>query len=117
MMLLLHHLRPFNTYSSPSRVMVSCILVASDDATCGSVIAYVERISPASNGRNHWSCCSREPKRASTSMLPRSGAEQLNTSNDQRSEEHTSELQSRRELVCRLLLEKKKTHLTVFSSN
>src|SRR5690349_23484794 len=29
-----------------------------------------------------------------------------------RSEEHTSELQSRRELVCRLLLEKKKPHLT-----
>ena len=29
-----------------------------------------------------------------------------------RSEEHTSELQSRRNLVCRLLLEKKNTHLT-----
>src|SRR5438874_5288447 len=28
-----------------------------------------------------------------------------------RSEEHTSELQSRRDLVCRLLLEKKKTYL------
>src|SRR5690349_23566780 len=28
----------------------------------------------------------------------------------ERSEEHTSELQSRRDLVCRLLLEKKKTH-------
>src|SRR5438874_8737772 len=28
---------------------------------------------------------------------------------DHRSEEHTSELQSRRDLVCRLLLEKKKT--------
>src|SRR5438874_10693523 len=28
-----------------------------------------------------------------------------------RSEEHTSELQSRRELVCRLLLEKKKTRV------
>src|SRR5215831_12148746 len=28
-----------------------------------------------------------------------------------RSEEHTSELQSLRHLVCRLLLEKKKTHL------
>src|SRR5438874_6554396 len=27
-----------------------------------------------------------------------------------RSEEHTSELQSRRDLVCRLLLEKKKSH-------
>src|SRR5690625_6792378 len=32
----------------------------------------------------------------------------LNTFNDQRSEEHTSELQSRGHLVCRLLLEKKK---------
>src|SRR5438874_9207130 len=29
-----------------------------------------------------------------------------------RSEEHTSELQSRRDLVCRLLLEKKKSQLT-----
>src|SRR5690349_22382631 len=29
-----------------------------------------------------------------------------------RSEEHTSELQSRRDLVCRLLLEKKKKHAT-----
>src|SRR3712207_8080211 len=31
---------------------------------------------------------------------------------EDRSEEHTSELQSRQYLVCRLLLEKKKTHLT-----
>src|SRR3712207_7640815 len=31
---------------------------------------------------------------------------------DLRSEEHTSELQSRQYLVCRLLLEKKKTHPT-----
>src|SRR5690349_22536142 len=30
-----------------------------------------------------------------------------------RSEEHTSELQSRRELVCRLLLEKKKTYNSI----
>src|SRR5690349_22826780 len=30
-----------------------------------------------------------------------------------RSEEHTSELQSRREIVCRLLLEKKKTTMTM----
>src|SRR5438874_5317659 len=29
---------------------------------------------------------------------------------ERRSEEHTSELQSRRDLVCRLLLEKKKIH-------
>src|SRR5699024_11922848 len=30
-----------------------------------------------------------------------------------RSEEHTSELQSRFDLVCRLLLEKKKTHIPI----
>src|SRR3712207_8412248 len=30
-----------------------------------------------------------------------------------RSEEHTSELQSRQSLVCRLLLEKKKTNITL----
>src|SRR5690349_24154921 len=33
-----------------------------------------------------------------------------------RSEEHTSELQSRRDLVCRLLLEKKKTIITVYEA-
>src|SRR5215469_16189281 len=32
-----------------------------------------------------------------------------------RSEEHTSELQSRRDLVCRLLLEKKKKHTTAIN--
>src|SRR2546429_3022579 len=32
-----------------------------------------------------------------------------------RSEEHTSELQSRLHLVCRLLLEKKKTHTIILS--
>src|SRR5690349_24044594 len=33
-----------------------------------------------------------------------------------RSEEHTSELQSRRDLVCRLLLEKKKKKILTFTS-
>src|SRR5690349_22854730 len=33
---------------------------------------------------------------------------------EKRSEEHTSELQSRRDLVCRLLLEKKKTNKSQF---
>src|SRR2546430_4608457 len=37
------------------------------------------------------------------------GAQQAS---DIRSEEHTSELQSQSNLVCRLLLEKKKTHIT-----
>src|SRR6266496_5579807 len=34
-----------------------------------------------------------------------------------RSEEHTSELQSRRDLVCRLLLEKKKKHISPVTIN
>src|SRR2546422_4494059 len=38
------------------------------------------------------------------------GLETIRTLNDQRSEEHTSELQSRLHLVCRLLLEKKKEY-------
>ena len=53
---------------------------ASDDATAGSVIENAERISPAISGSSHRFCCSALPKRASTSMLPRSGALQLNTS-------------------------------------
>src|SRR6266403_4883334 len=36
---------------------------------------------------------------------------------DWRSEEHTSELQSRRDLVCRLLLEKKKERLLAFGGH
>src|SRR2546428_10237128 len=35
---------------------------------------------------------------------------------EQRSEEHTSELQSRSDIVCRLLLEKKKKHLDYHAS-
>src|SRR3712207_8201107 len=35
---------------------------------------------------------------------------------EERSEEHTSELQSRQYLVCRLLLEKKKKNLKLFTS-
>src|SRR5438874_5102503 len=41
-----------------------------------------------------------------TATLPLSSCS--NTDTHSRSEEHTSELQSRRDLVCRLLLEKKK---------
>src|SRR5690349_23507720 len=71
--------------------------------------------------------CSFTPKRAGPSAsrcwsASRAGALHVDQARDQlprcarrqarqeRSEEHTSELQSRRDLVCRLLLEKKKTH-------
>src|SRR5258705_3832381 len=44
------------------------------------------------------------------------GRAAINRAHDaQRSEEHTSELQSLRHLVCRLLLEKKKKHNTLSS--
>ncbi len=50
---LIHHLRPLSTYSSPSRRMVSWILVASELATSGSVIANAERIAPSKSGCSH----------------------------------------------------------------
>src|SRR3712207_7035036 len=43
------------------------------------------------------------------------GAPALRAGTRTRSEEHTSELQSRQYLVCRLLLEKKNKHLTTIS--
>src|SRR2546429_6696883 len=65
----------------------------------------------------------REPK-ARASMLPRGRSVRLferpkKTAHllvGQRSEEHTSELQSRLHLVCRLLLEKKKYHDTLLDT-
>ena len=53
------------------------MLVASDDATSGSVIANADRMLPSSSGVSHRSCCSGVPNIASTSMFPVSGAEQL----------------------------------------
>src|SRR5580704_1944496 len=53
-----HHLRPLITYSLPSLVMLAPMLVASDDATSGSVIEKQDRISPASSGVSHFSFCS-----------------------------------------------------------
>src|SRR3712207_7622206 len=43
---------------------------------------------------------------------PYVASDEVWASPDTRSEEHTSELQSRQYLVCRLLLEKKKTYCT-----
>ena len=75
-----YHLRPLMTYSSPSRRITLPMLVASDDATSGSVMANEERISPSSSGRSHMAFCSGVPYRAMVSMLPTSGALQLMTS-------------------------------------
>jgi hypothetical protein len=57
----MYHLRPFNTYSPPSRAMLERMLVASDEATSGSVIAKQERICPASSGSSHRARCAGVP--------------------------------------------------------
>ena len=77
---LIHHLRPFSTYSSPSRRIESWMLRASLEATSGSVMAKQERISPASSGTSHCSFCSGVPNSDRISMLPVSGAAELSAS-------------------------------------
>src|SRR5438477_3321668 len=75
-----HHLWPLITYSSPSRTIEDSMLVASDDATFGSVIANADRILPSSSGCSHCFLRSSLAYRSNTSMFPVSGAEQLKTS-------------------------------------
>ena len=57
--------------------MVAVMLLASELATAGSVIAKQDLIVPSSSGVSHWPRCSPVPKSASSSMLPVSGAEQF----------------------------------------
>lgn len=71
---------PLRTYSSPSRRMLSWMLVASDEATSGSVMRKADRISPSISGFSHWAFWASLPYLASTSMLPVSGAAQLTAS-------------------------------------
>src|SRR5690349_23645764 len=52
------------------------------------------------------------PSRWIRTMSPRLSDAGLSAAHSSRSEEHTSELQSRRDLVCRLLLEKKNKNYT-----
>ena len=77
---LLHHLRPLMTISSPSTTAVARMLVASLEATSGSVMQKAERIRPSSNGFSQRFFCSSDPYCTSTSMFPVSGALQLKTS-------------------------------------
>ena len=73
----IHHLRPLMTYSSPSRRMTVWMLVASEEATSGSVIAYAERIFPSLSGSRYLAFCSSVPNRWKVSMFPVSGACEL----------------------------------------
>src|SRR2546429_6144678 len=60
--------------------------------------------------RSVWRAAARNMRRTEgASPVPMDGGESLRYQGQGRSEEHTSELQSRLHLVCRLLLEKKNT--------
>src|SRR3712207_7082601 len=57
------------------------------------------------------------PARPALTVRSAGSVRRSRKSRAKRSEEHTSELQSRQYLVCRLLLEKKKTDYTITRSN
>ena len=76
----MNHFLPLSTYSSPSRSMRRPMLVASDEATSGSVIENAERISPSSSGASQSRLTFSEPYRLRISMLPVSGAAQFRAS-------------------------------------
>src|SRR5260221_6822321 len=59
-----------------------------------------------------WSFFQPSPSPSAAAGVPASGASTRSLSHGKRSEEHTSELQSHSDLVCRLLLEKKKQYAT-----
>src|ERR1700733_998912 len=60
--------------------MLVAMLVASDEATSGSVMQNADLISPSSSGVSHRSRWAGEPNSASSSMLPVSGAAQFSAS-------------------------------------
>src|SRR3712207_7181257 len=73
--------------------------------------------SPPARGRANWTTTRRAPPCPGRSAVTLTGAVRAKYRHQsrRRSEEHTSELQSRQYLVCRLLLEKKKTQeLTLY---
>ena len=76
----LNHFVPLSTYSSPSRSMRRPMLVASEEATSGSVIEKAERISPSSSGASQSRFTVSDPYRLRISMLPVSGAAQFSAS-------------------------------------
>src|SRR2546429_1935336 len=98
--------------AEPLRVL--CLGAHSDDIEigCGGTILKLGSAHPQASF--HWVVLSadaereREARHSAGLFLPKTGDHQIVVQRFRRSEEHTSELQSRLHLVCRLLLEKKK---------
>src|SRR2546427_3348371 len=70
----------------------------------GRIITKYSTTNISASGAMPYSCDMKSPPEAAAAGAVWAKAEEINT----RSEEHTSELQSQSNLVCRLLLEKKK---------
>src|SRR5437870_7698966 len=81
---------------------VSRIRCSHQLAEIGNGILFLQR------QHDNWATGNEIRKRVKERLAGMNGVELLRRSCQQRSEEHTSELQSRGHLVCRLLLEKKK---------
>src|SRR2546421_5988148 len=96
-------LQPGDPLEGPSSSRCCSTLRYIDSTSTSAVLSSMKR-------RSRASIWDRSPERPSTrkrSGVPR--ASRVHTAT--RSEEHTSELQSRSDLVCRLLLEKKKKNV------
>src|SRR6266496_6689615 len=85
-----------------------CFFFFNDTATTEIYTLSLHDALPSCTG----GCPRISPQRLWTSGCRRSCTTSIACEAGCRSEEHTSELQSRRDLVCRLLLEKKKKYLT-----
>src|SRR5947208_6162582 len=83
---------------------------SSDDARVRRVVPNVRRAAVGQGDRSHPQARGRQPKRIRALSQCTAEARQRMGARRERSEEHTSELQSPDHLVCRLLLEKKKTN-------
>src|SRR2546429_9857615 len=98
MILLFHHIFFFFFFNDTATTEIYTLSLH-DALPISSVPGTLER---ASQGRQMFlPSCLRSRRKSRTAKLP--------GGSPPRSEEHTSELQSRLHLVCRLLLEKKKT--------
>src|SRR2546429_8660059 len=91
-------------YQSPALLFISVLFFFNDTATTEIYTLSLHDALPISKLQYYHACSAQSVESDTYDRLSRSIARRVLI----RSEEHTSELQSRLHLVCRLLLEKKK---------
>src|SRR5206468_7585141 len=96
---------PRDLHSFPTRRSSDLAAKANADATASALRADREKLAQAQRNVD----VAKAQREAAKARVEQAKAEVVSAhANVKRSEEHTSELQSRSDLVCRLLLEKKK---------